>query len=775
MSRNFLCFVFLLSCIPCCLYGQYNIPENRHWIFGTGAWVDFNGVTPSGAALSSISGHGEANASVSDATGQLLFYTNGSVVWNRNHISMSNGNPLHAHGTAEITASSSQGTLIVPVPDTPHKYYIFSLTNIQMCMASSNFYKPGALYYSVVDMTLNGGLGDVEAGRKWIALDSGFTEKIVAVRGNRCNVWILSHAQDTTLYKAFEINRYGINPAPVISRYKGLMGNTDWWGCNSFWTFGQMAISPDRKKLAEVHANASAGYVFDFDANTGIVSNPMEIPLPDKKPQGVCFSPDNSKLYISCNDASHNADTLFQFNLLAGSAQAILQSKTGIGRTYYSKLLIGPDDKVYMPELQVSGFLIGGFSLGRLDQPNLPGSGSSYVTNAVTLSGMASIGMPNLVVTAPVGGDTLYVRVDTTFCSEYDHIVLGVSAGYDTYVWDDGSTGPVRTVHSPGVYRVICRDVCHTRIDSFIVHPEPFLSGRERFVMCTEEDTVMLHVPSDYLSYSWNDGTSDSTRMITAPGLYWVHSRAYCSGRGDTFVVDRIDLLFSLGNDTVICTGEPLSLHISAPDVAYLWSDGSTDSIFRVMQTGTYWLELTKEDCRYSDTISVYITEVSQDLGADKMFCHREEIALTLEAQAPPGAAILWHDGSSERYWHVQDTGTYWVTVSDMDCTGSDTLRIEKTYCDCLWNMPTAFTPNNDGRNDVFRPVVEPGCPVSKFSFAVYNRWGECVFRSHDANQGWDGYFNGLPAESGVYYYIVELETPAGWNGSMQGDVTLIR
>src|SRR5690606_35704508 len=139
------------------------------WAFGRNAGLDFNngGPVPIQTAINSV----EGCASVADSTGQLLFYLGShGTIWNRNHVPMLNGTGLYPYHSSFDGSSSAQGVVIVPVIDTPWKYYVF--TNTQGEGYSGNFSSiaPPYLTYSVVDMTLDNGLGGVEPGRKNVPL-----------------------------------------------------------------------------------------------------------------------------------------------------------------------------------------------------------------------------------------------------------------------------------------------------------------------------------------------------------------------------------------------------------------------------------------------------------------------------------------------------------------------------------------------------------------------------------------------------------------------------
>jgi len=87
--------------------------------------------------------------------------------------------------------------------------------------------------------------------------------------------------------------------------------------------------------------------------------------------------------------------------------------------------------------------------------------------------------------------------------------------------------------------------------------------------------------------------------------------------------------------------------------------------------------------------------------------------------------------------------------------------------------FPTAFSPNNDGRNDLFRPVWYG--EFTGYFMAIYNRWGEKIFQTYSKEEGWDGTYKGVPAEMGVYYYLCNYECPKKGNQVAKGEITLIR
>jgi len=145
-----------------------------------------------------------------------------------------------------------------------------------------------------------------------------------------------------------------------------------------------------------------------------------------------------------------------------------------------------------------------------------------------------------------------------------------------------------------------------------------------------------------------------------------------------------------------------------------------------------------------------------------------------------PGGYInyMWNNNSNRPYETVTQPGIYTVQCDNI-CMGkqiTDIFTVVDAPCDTCIYMPNAFTPNNDGLNDVILAVVRPWCNISVYSFRIFNRWGEEVFHSNDVSAGWDGRYNGILQNIGTYEYLLTYTNPVG-NGKhlLKGDITLIR
>jgi len=207
---------------------------------------------------------------------------------------------------------------------------------------------------------------------------------------------------------------------------------------------------------------------------------------------------------------------------------------------------------------------------------------------------------------------------------------------------------------------------------------------------------------------------------------------------------------------------------------SYLWNDGSTQRTLSVHDIGTYFVTVTdNHGCKGSDTatITALSPPPSGFLMADTFICLNTSIVLTA-----PGSfkSYLWNTGSQNPSLPVSKPGRYWLEVTDMDnCKGRDSINVLPRECLAGFYIPSAFTPNNDGRNDIFRPVLAGN--IKNFEFRIYNRWGQLIFYSADVKKGWDGTFNGVAQNSDVFVWICKYQLESEPVEIKKGAFTLIR
>ena len=146
---------------------------------------------------------------------------------------------------------------------------------------------------------------------------------------------------------------------------------------------------------------------------------------------------------------------------------------------------------------------------------------------------------------------------------------------------------------------------------------------------------------------------------------------------------------------------------------------------------------------------------------------------MVLNAYTDLSAIYRWHDGSTLPTFIVKQAGIYSVNISNLCGNVSITKKVNYKLCNDSIFIPTAFTPNNDGHNDIFKAAYfyQP----KQFTMNIYNRYGERVFNTANISDGWAGSFKGKPQPVGSYIWIVNYKTINGKTVSLKGTVTLIK
>jgi len=297
--KSLVTLFFFLGSVWCFAQKQASI-----WYFGENAGLDFSSGHPQ-AIFNSAMITWETCAAISDANGNLLFYTNGIDIWDRSHKVMPNG-----HNLGVVTLAQYAQALIVPQPGNKSVYYVFTTSRYVYDVPDSMRFN-----YSIVDMQLGGGMGDVV--KKNIPLFKKSTEKMTAVHhANGRDVWLVAHEWQSNVFRSYLVTENGIDTANYATSPSGAVHEGGIQNANSV---GQMKLSPDGKKIA-VAINQLGMQLFDFDNTSGVVSNPSSLIFDGVNCNiaayiyyGIEFSPNSRFVY---------------YNVLTGSC---------IGLTHYLK------------------------------------------------------------------------------------------------------------------------------------------------------------------------------------------------------------------------------------------------------------------------------------------------------------------------------------------------------------------------------------------------------------------------------------------------------
>lgn len=369
--RSFLKELCFCLCLFFIAFESFSQQDAINWYFGENAGVTFLGGTPTQLNDGTINAT-EGVASISNPAGDLMFYTDGETLYSANHVPMPNGTGLDGGFT------SSQSAVILPVPGSNVLFYLFT--------AIGDALNEG-IRFSLVDMTMNGGWGDIVPGQKNMPLYMPAAEKITAVQ--HCNgkdFWIITHEWMSNRFFSWLLTSNGLESLPVISS-AGSIHDAIAIGC--------MKASPTGDKLAlAVFDQGGQHYIesFDFNSSTGMVSNPLRKDL-DGGAYGVEFSPLGQYLYYT-SSTSHSSNTIsiMQMDLCAGNNTSVINSAVSVGSTsdgFIRSLQLGPDGKLYFSRFDRD-------FIGVIPNPDLAAPACGFNADGVWLgSGICKAGLPN--------------------------------------------------------------------------------------------------------------------------------------------------------------------------------------------------------------------------------------------------------------------------------------------------------------------------------------------------------------------------------------------
>lgn len=290
-----------------------------------------------------------------------------------------------------------------------------------------------------------------------------------------------------------------------------------------------------------------------------------------------------------------------------------------------------------------------------------------------------------------------------------------------------------------------------------------------------ENGSALLSPGNNFASYLWNTGQTTSSIIVDVAGAYnLVAKDKFGCTTIDTFVVAAYQFpAAAFQNLEKLCTDSSLTLDAGAGFTYYLWNNGSTDEKITTTQPGKFWVTLTNShDCTSSDTVNVVtVQRPSNFLTSEITKCSFKNAVLNPSVNF---SNYTWSTGDNSKSINASTGGLYWLNVTDANgCTGRDSIMVVDSVCPRYFFIPTAFTPNHDFHNDIFKPAFSG--PVSGYHLLIYNRWGKIIFSSSDPLLGWDGTLKGLQQPIGVYIWTCSYSLDGSAIQTEKGTVTLIR
>ncbi|PCH69810.1 MAG: hypothetical protein COC01_00475 [Bacteroidetes bacterium] len=678
--------------------GNCNSQEATYWYFGDDAGIKFENDTVIPQKQSTMFSW-EGTATMSDKnTGDLLFYTDGDTLFNANHLPMPNGTGLKGSFT------STQSALIIPMPGDGGKYYVFT---VDASTDVPRFPNDSVCAYSIVDMTLDGGLGDIILSTKNTTLFTPTSEQIIGIR--HCNArdyWVITHEfAPNPRFFIYLISDTGI-AQPLIFDV----------GLDYYSSFGYMRASPDGSKIAAVSDVFNTVQIFNFDNTTGNIAFDFSIPLnqdPTTWVYGITFSPDGSKLYVS-ELLLGWIYYIFQYDMLAGDSLAIRSSRTVIaasGADYYDAMAIGPDHKIYIANWDLQYLHV-------INKPNEKGTACDFVLKQIDLgansrsySGLPNFAQdifydPNPIIKGP---DNLCVKsLDIAYTVNINQCV---NEGVEWNVYGNATVKSqtqdsiILDYDSAGTASIVVRltSTCAIKFDTLevTISDSEILDLGNDTSLCGDS-TLYITPDSTFISYLWQDSSVSKVDTAKIAGIYWlqVTDSLGCVIRDSLtiFAKNPPPPSIDLGNDTTVCNGALVILDAGDGYSDYLWNDGSGDRYLTAQRPGTYWVTVTGYcGAQDKDTITV-TTDTSRffNLGNDTMICLGSNFLLEVDSVY---ASYIWSDGSANSYFNTLPPITVWVEITNSTgCSSSDTIKFASLDLTDSLNIGTDTTVCEDSQ-----------------------------------------------------------------------------
>ncbi len=681
----------------------------------------------------------EACSTISDSNGNLLFYTNGQTVWNRNHAIMMNGTGLSG-------GASSMETLILPKPGSTTLYYIITVDEVG---------GSGGMRYSIVDITLAGGNGAVVASSKNTLLRTPTTEKLTAIKRCDGNFWVLSHGWNSNTFYADVLDASGFS-STVTSNIGTIHQNGTGPNGNGVNAVGKMVFSEQGDRIALAIRNMNVFEVYDFDIATGVVSNPITLSSPSyNTAYGVAFSPDGSKLYGTVILSGR----LYQFDLQAGNQAQIASSGTLVGT--FSDLaggvFLGRDGKLYISNM--IGQLNGKLNMGMVNAPNNPAVSCGFSASGINLGGKKClVGVPNFpIIPSGLGISVTPPLRNQTICRG-DTLLLSPIASNPAlqYQWSGGIQANTKDILvSPSVttsYYLESSDGTCSQLDTVTVN---VFSGDNLFPPDTSScQPVTLLLNGNYQNIFWNGQPGNSNHIVDSSKVVVVSATHVQTG---CVVEDTIDV--SIENypsismpfrQQTICLGDSITITPLGgnPTAQYRWSGGFTATTASItispVSTTDYYLEVSNGACAVYDTVTIEVVNLQIDLlPEDTISCLSIVLNVNNTYQN-----IKWNGILGSNSFLADSTQQVWVEVVDpgSGCIIRDTMNIYLQQ-----NLP-----------DSLRPKISfegPTCAEGKVSFSVENSNSRFAYYWDFGNgsEGWEKEQMVSYADEGVYLVYLHV------------------
>lgn len=820
MKKNcYILFVFFLYCSTIFAQGESNI-----WYFGRDAGLDFNVNPPTPLLNLPTTGFfsSEGCSTISDSNGNLLFYTNGEKVWNKDFQIMLNGDNLAGHN------SSAQSSAIIPFPSTfnfaQNRFDKYFLVTLDDYVVNTPILDDKGVRFSEVDMTMDNNRGGVTINKNIHLFGTTTTEKVCVVpHSNGCDYWVICKVVDSNDFYSYHISSSGFNTTPIISTTNFFVNASGG---------GQMKVSPNHKLLSYVVPSNSVYtgfYVFNFDNTTGIITEKFA-DLSSDTQYGTAFSPNSKILYKS------GGSKVYQYDVSVATNADFAASKTVFTSSLINGLLsmqLGPDGKIYIGR-PIIGTIPNYLSV--INDPDVLGNGCNYVPLQQYLGGRSCLGgLPNQLNNLIPYNDII---IENENCNSLE-LALENNNNISSYNWGlayantpdvliSSSTESNPTFQFPipnEEYIITCSVIsdCYSKTYQISYfhdnsnYTAPIFDFFKTSYCQNQIPETLPSISTDGISGAWLPNSIDTSNLGTT-------SYTFTPNQGQCANPITIDITInSVSNinftDISICEGDTVSFP-STNNINGIWI---LDSISNI-NSDTYTF-VPDDECILPAQWTVTVNQNNSIVFEETLVCYGTSINFpntngisgtwtptnisntqseiytfspddtcsqpstwqvliiendftNLNISTDNNTIIANVDNANDFILYQLDNGHFQKsnifenvtlgchTINVTDLNGCNTISSEAF----IFDYPKFFTPNNDGYNDFWNIILEN----TKTNLYIFDRYGKLLKKIHQHEIGWDGTYNGKELPSTDYWFVLEYEE-CGIRRTFKSHFSLIR
>ena len=636
------------------------ISQKEDWLwYNEFGGLTFNTSDTSPKFITNSRAKGERiTATIADKDANLLFYTDGDTVWNRNHKIMPNGVL-----SIDEVLQTNKPNLVCNMPGNKNMYYLIYTAGDDKC------------YYAIIDMKADAGFGDVTKMK--ILIDSNVRSFNVIYHSNGIDLWLLTYSAKDTLFKCFLITKNGINKNPLI-----LPANKDIKKPDVINRL--LHVSPDGKKIVNTQYYRYDIYRFDnYNGYIEFQNSIYDSSLYFARSQPISFSSNSQFLYIFSYQTPTNVDSSLteltevceQYFLLEDKNRinllkniVFIESPSGYLSGHILKL--APNRKIYIGNIHT-------FVMGEITFPDSLGLNCQYKKNAIRIP----------VRWAPLTQNYIpcyycfYATVNKPIC-EGDTIYFegNLSARFvnPEFYW----TGPngfvsnernpiipnAKKIHS-GLYRLTVKADTTILYDTVYVNifdqQTAKIKAKNSLQLC-RNGTIELEseLKDSKVKYLWSNGKTTDKISVSKGGIYKliITNENGCIGIDSVEVLDPPSVNIE-SNKTGLCYGEAAILRFNTnTEIKNIrWSNGSTDSSIRITLPGRYKLYYEYGDCNDSSEITIEdYGKIGARIEGDSIVCQGDSVWLRAMPQGY-NYKYQWSNGS--RDYEIKTDGTQRISV----------------------------------------------------------------------------------------------------------------